>query len=526
MASENLLNLNTDNGMKRFLQRVQIFFFFLMIITTPILFLPKRFCLPGLGANLSFYMLVFGLLCYILEIILCFEKCELNGLVKRMLVCTLIWGTVCSILGVISYPYLDTVNLTESKLYRLFMLLGIDLSSSIGKQFFLLTKSIQLVITDLVKSFGCLLWTYHLYKDCNYFTFVRFRSFVFVFGICLAIYAIPEILVFKFGYEDAVKVLEVCNPYLYDVKSCLGWYPPVIWFSQLRSYASEPSVLGGAIAFVLPFAFLHLVGLKKRRVLACIGCVILVALDIMTQARSAFVTLVLNVILILIFPLFYLRSNKKWVLYIMGIVVCGVILGMFDFRNVASQVQVIPVGKALKSSLSEYKERNIDTIFSTTARSNGSRLQNILSHVNVIVEKPLFGTGDGMKELYVYHNLTDGAKKNQEMQMFTQTVREKGSFGGYGNVNEYVVRATERGVLGLIIFLMPYALFLCKSYFIMTKNTNLVDLVPMVIYVLVCMADMMRGSYGMLAFVCLGIGYAMIDEYTKDLSEDNLPNRV
>lgn len=104
-----------------------------------------------------------------------------------------------------------------------------------------------------------------------------------------------------------------------------------------------------------------------------------------------------------------------------------------------------------------YYNDNMKTILEKNSRSNGSRLINIKSHLNVIIEHPFFGVGRNLKEYYVRNNLTEDAMTNEEIRSITNTLDEKGPLGpaSYGNVNQYIFILANSGVIGLCIYLFP-----------------------------------------------------------------------
>ena len=58
--------------------------------------------------------------------------------------------------------------------------------------------------------------------------------------VLLSIYAIPEILFFKFNIQLGYDILCKLTPYLYDPVAYLNWYPPIVYPNHgLKSYCIE-----------------------------------------------------------------------------------------------------------------------------------------------------------------------------------------------------------------------------------------------------------------------------------------------
>ena len=109
---------------------------------------------------------------------------------------------------------------------------------------------------ELLYTFCVSIWIIHLFSGNFIEGFDKLRRYILILAIALGIYAIPEILLFKFHMELGRDILSITNPFLYDVGQYLDWYPPLIWSNdQLRSYATEPSIFGFLAASIIPFSW-------------------------------------------------------------------------------------------------------------------------------------------------------------------------------------------------------------------------------------------------------------------------------
>ena len=99
--------LNFDNIIK-----LTIFF---IIITLPIVAMPKRFCIPGLGGNLSYY---FSLLLLFLVTIKVFRKrIIIDNIFKKYILLLSSWLIITSVYGAYTYPYYNEISLNNSSFY-------------------------------------------------------------------------------------------------------------------------------------------------------------------------------------------------------------------------------------------------------------------------------------------------------------------------------------------------------------------------------------------------------------------------
>ena len=101
-------------------------------------------------------------------------------------------------------------------------------------------------------------YIWNLYKDDFTSAFNDVRRAVICLVILMGAYSFIELLWLKFNLPFARAFLETVNPFLYDVVTLNGWWPPLLWETQLRSISREPSFFGIISVMCLPFVWSYL----------------------------------------------------------------------------------------------------------------------------------------------------------------------------------------------------------------------------------------------------------------------------
>lgn len=423
----------------------------LVIISTPITNMPKRFTMPGLGDNLSHYFIL--VLLFLVSIKLFISKESIDKDIKKYFIFLFMWIILTSLYGAYCYPYYNEVTLNNSRFYDIYNLLfGKLLPSDFSIKVFLFFKSIRDGFVSVIMPWIFAYTVFYILRKEG-IKGITFLIYIYIFlGIILFVYAIPEIMLFKFDMSLGKEILSITNPYLYDVNSYLGWYPPLIWHDQqLRSLCVEPATLA-ELSIMIVACFWAAYFKNKSNFILLVYCLYLI-LPIMSKSRTA----VLICGFMLSQLVFYLKDksiNKKHLLNVIISSTTSIMLAITSFNMLINK----------DNSFIKYYDSNIKTITSTTARSNGSRLINIKNHLNVIALKPLLGTGMFYKDLYVRDNMVENALSEPEIYSITRGIEKEGVFKySYGNVNHYVFITCSIGLLGLFIYLLPVIYVMFKS---------------------------------------------------------------
>jgi len=257
-----------------------------MIVSLPLMRIPDRYTLFSMGNNLSMVFLFFSILLFIVYSIWN-KKTEVPF--KTYFSISVVWIVFCTILGVFSFPFYDTVIYTYlintsvvQKLYALF-------PSFVGNEFILQVKLMVSLIWYLFRNFifpliGLFLIIFNLYKDdCKKGLDTIVNAARILTILCIA-YSVIEVSWLWSGSDYLASILVTINNSLYDPVVQSGWWPPELWPGQLRSLALEPSYFSMIAVFLAPLLGIHYVSDKNK--LDIVLAFLLISMIFLTKART------------------------------------------------------------------------------------------------------------------------------------------------------------------------------------------------------------------------------------------------
>ena len=334
--------------MNRLLNLIEVLFG-LMILTLPITLLPKRYQFPVLGGKLPHILLFIGLLSFVAYSL---KKHSLSIHGKRYFGGFFIWSLFCLILGVWNFPFYDTVIddfLRNSKMVVLIseILPSFQYNSSLlhGKMFL---SYFWYMLRDFFFPFcGLFFIIAGVFQagKADQLNKYLYRA-VYGLSILLALYSIPEVIWLWSGDETCAWILSSINVHLYDPGRYNGWWPPLLWSGQLRSFCLEPSYFGIISVFLVPL--LAIDTHRQFRPWKVLLLFIMVFMIFMTKARTAIVIYLGEGIVFFLLTLFFRYSGWKKVLAIWLIVSVGAFSACLAGASVKSSES--DVGRLTKST--------------------------------------------------------------------------------------------------------------------------------------------------------------------------------
>lgn len=437
------------------------------------------------------------------------------------------------ILGLFNYPYWNDalagpVNQIEKipMVLELFKSHGIEVDVKILTSLWIIVRQIKGVLLEAFWCFGGAYIFYCWYKD-DWKQGIKIACW----GICVStfifiVYGFVDVL-FLAGSSSAKNILISVNPYLHPIKSDNGWWPPLLWNGQLRSVFSEPSHIGNLLAFVIPVLYFGY--LKYKNVLFLLVISTMSALVMLTKARTAYAMMFGIIFLCILISVIDLKKYLKNII----IVIMAVGIGVF------SGVQYMSLGKFLdvkipKTSI-EASEKymvknaiddNLLSLASSDKRSNGARYALIKTNLRIAYQSPLLGVGKGLGTAYMIDNYNDVEKSNVEVAMWISNTKKYGLFAsGRGlsdAMNEFVTRLSQTGIIGLLVYLLPFtiAIYNLIKIGIREKNDNAKMLAVILVSALVSGCNgSVNVIYGIWIF--LGLSFALIYDRRKSVKDNN-----
>ena len=466
-----------------------------MIIALPLMRIPDRYTLFSMGNNLSMIFLFFSILLFIVYS-LWKKKTEVPF--KPYFEISIIWIVFCTILGVFSFPFYDTVIYTYlintsviQKLYTLF-------PSFVGNEFILQVKLMVSLVWYLFRNFifplmGLFLIIFNLYKDdCKKGLDTIVNAARILTILCIT-YSVIEVSWLWSGSDYLASILVTINNSLYDPVVQSGWWPPELWPGQLRSFALEPSYFSMIAVFLAPLLGIHYVNAKNK--LDIVLAFFLVSMIFLTKARTGVVVYLFELVAFIVLSLIF-RYKRWWKICLFTI---GLTFLSFSFTIVGEFVvspfvkiitntttQTVTIDEVIKSisiekALDKYFDSNIKSVSNTSSRSNSARFGNTVAMFNVGIDHLAFGVGRGLHSNYMVDKFPDFAKDSGEVKHWTEDVLQKGFLAfEYPVLNEFVAILAWFGLIGEILFITPIFYILYKAHKIKKYISN-----PILVYLLV-----------------------------------------
>lgn len=450
------------------------------------------------------------------------------------------------ILGLFNYPYWNDVlagpvNQIEKipMVLKFFKSHGIEVDVKILTSLWIIARQLKGILLEAFWCFGGAYMFYCWYKD-DWKRGLKVTSFGIIISAFIFVgYGIVDAL-FLAGDSYAKQILINVNPYLHPVKSDNGWWPPLLWYGQLRSIFSEPSHAGNLLACVIPIMFFGY--LKHSKIVLLFFMGIISSLVILTKARTAYALLFGILFLSIVVCINDIKKHMKSILVMLLVISIGVSSGVYYMnlgkfledktpkktvvsslvikeKNTIEKKKLSNSSKLNKKNKSYSVEKVIDdnllSLASSNKRSNGARYALIKTNLRIAAQHPVLGVGTGLGTAYMIDNYTETEKSNREVAMWIKNTKKYGVFAsgkGLGSaMNEFITRLAQNGIVGLGVYLLPfvYVIYYLLKIGIKTNNIDANMLAVILISILVSGCN---GSVNVIysIWIFLGISFAMI----------------
>ena len=215
-------------------------------------------------------------------------------------------GQIEKLPGVYVFLHENHVPVTEIGLFKLWMA----------------ARLIKGLALEIFWTFGMSWMIYCWYKNQwgKGFSILRNGALISI-GIVL-LYSILDVL-YLGGSWRAESVLKVLNPIIHGIKNYGYWWPPLLWFGQLRSVFPEPSFFGIFSAFAVPWLWYSFCKVTYKKTQSCLAIVFFAYSMCLffTKARTANALFLGELIL---FGLLSLMFKKELLKKYIVLVVCAV----------------------------------------------------------------------------------------------------------------------------------------------------------------------------------------------------------
>ena len=437
-----------------------------------------------------------------------------------------------TIVGLYNYPYYDLVlNGPVNQIEKLPKVLafchahGFNVDGKQLMQVWIIARQLKGVLMEAFWCFGGAYVIYCWYKDDWKQGFEILIKAVLASVLLLVLYAGLEVT-YLGGSTFAAGVLSKINPYIHTIVAYHGWWPPLLWKGQLRLVFPEPSNVGNYMALAIPVLWYKLFSCKDSiNKLILIAIIVMSFLIFLTKARTAYAMYFGMIGLLLL--LIIVSKEYQWLKKYCAVIICAMIgfgaFVQFTSYTALSQTKDVKVEKYITYE-SETKiakaaiQNNFTSLASDNKRSNGARYALLKSGLRIAAEHPILGVGNGLLAAYIVDHYTPAEKMNKEVNMWVTNQQKYGPFSLYytmnSTLNEYVNRLAKNGIIGLLVFLIPFIYVCSKLAFAIRQSQKYKSEALFILLILTSLIvagcnDSINMFYSI--WIILGLAYAFIN---------------
>lgn len=447
----------------RNLDKIERWLLYAMVVTIPVNGLPKAYPIPDFMKNVPCFFLILLFLLAVVHYV--HRREEFSTWPRRMkwyLALCILWPFLCTIIGAVQFPYWDekaneflrdtTMVKVIAHVYPAIMTNETLLHLKYGVS--MLIGTVKSLLLPLLGIPFALYVMFHG-KTKEYILDTMSRAAVLA-ASTLCLYSLVEIPWLLTGNEFCEGILKWINVHLYDPANAHGWWPPLLWKGQLRSFAYEPSYFGIEALFLLPLLWYRALELKETYV----GLVLILFtyMVFLTHARTAQV-IYLGELLLLIFLSLFGRYPAWGKRLVQVFIVTGLAFSIYLILPTAlSAIQGERSTNALQpvAAFEKYVSEDVASVGKKSQRSNMARWGNTVALFNVGVDHPLIGVGTGFVSPYMTDHIPDFARDDGEINLWKAKLGEKGFMkSGYPILNTFGGMVAFYGIIGLFLFAWP-----------------------------------------------------------------------
>lgn len=431
------------------------------------------------------------------------------------------------IIGIFVYPFYDVALSAPAeqieklpKVISFFENMRISINTTSAMGLWIIIRQMKSIFIDFFWGFGGAYLIFCWYRSKWEEGFFILRKSMLCGFILICGYSAFEVA-YLYGNEFAKNILAHLNPYIHIVNTNHGWWPPLLWKGQLRMIFPEPSHVGNYIAVLLPVLCCYFMRSKgKNKLFFSMMLFLLSFFVFLTNARTAYAMLC-GVVGLLFFLLFWIKQNRQKVFKDFISICFCIFIGFFSYLGFTN---IIQDHSKINTSIESAIDNNLLSLASENRRSNGARYALLKSGIRIAGEHPFLGVGKGLASEYIVAHFTEEEAKNHEVRSWIKYQDEKGPFAsGYslqGNMNEYVTRLVQTGILGLAIWLLPFLFIIIKLFSLYKREIEDKQLQILMI-LLSLIATMVAGCNGTInvfysVWILLGLGAAAVFNKTKN----------
>ena len=271
--------------------------------------------------------------------------------------------------------------------------------------------------------------------------------------------------------------------------------------------------------FVIPFIWGKYLASNSKKYTIFYGfySLGLAVIVFLSQARTANAVYLALLALLLLWSIFIYRIFIKKVLSIIAISIIALFISISIINGMTVDINNSHVNNL---QVEKYLDNNLNSLNKKNTRSNGARFGLINASLQISKDHIFLGVGPGLSTLYMVDVFEKEDNDNGEINMWMDTVKSKGILSKNINaMNDYLTRLMEQGIIGSIIFIMPFIIALYRL-FCNRRNLNEGDQIKLSVTLLTllgCLISNINGSSTVVycTWVSLAIAYAFTYKFSK-----------
>lgn len=459
---------------------------------------------------------------------------------KELLYITLLGFSIAVSLvhGLINFPYYDLVPGTNYMNHKLEAIIQLIFNESVSEYTLSIIhfcfRALKNSLTQLIFTFGFSYLIFYWYKNRSETILKIVSKGSLISASLVVIFGVIEL--FYFGKQQwALSLLTYIRPIVHAIEINNTWWPPLFWPElQFRSLFPEPSFLGIYAVITIPFIW-SIIFTSKNKKLVGLSFIILLLLEMITllaNSRTATVFLIIDYIL-LVFALCIQFRNKKFIIHTVLVTLIGLLAFVGNIvytSNVfyvqdASTKSINTTSTTIKNistqqvanEITSYGENNITSLSKKDGRSNNQRYGVMKADLNIFIENPLLGIGQGLRTPYVLNHLDEDTLNNTEVKMWINNIKNKGLINiSIPMLGEYTSRLSETGIISFVLFMAPILLLLFRLLKYIIQNSKDTFVIFFTIAYIECLLTGIGTTLNELYYfwILLGFGYALV--YVKN----------
>lgn len=221
----------------------------------------------NMGSKLSIFPMTIGLGLFLYQ---CIK--QRKGFVPKIYLLYfaifLLWQILCLVHGLLIFPAWEEISAGQFKklifLVYYFSDKGVTINTMLAGHIWWSTKLLLSNLLGYCMTYGAIVWVISLFYRNREKSFHAFLYSILGSVVMCSLYSVIEFL-YLFGSYDAKVILAYINPFIYDIGTAHGWWPPLLGGNRVRSVFAEPAYMALFLTASIPMTFIQIRNSTSRK---------------------------------------------------------------------------------------------------------------------------------------------------------------------------------------------------------------------------------------------------------------------